>query len=305
MKLSTLGRAARAGLVHFWRNIWLYLGATAVMMLTLIQLVLLLVALVLGQQLLRTIEEKVDVTVFMADNAPESGILAVKADIEGREDVDAVTYISKDQALAAFRERHQDNPLIAQAIQELQDNPLQAALVVRAVRPQAYAQITEALRSPKYEPLVARITYDDNRDVINRLTNIVRTLRRIGLGVTITLALIAVLVTFNTIRIAIYGYHEEIEIMHLVGASPWFIKGPFVFEGILTGGIAAICTLVFVYPLLRVLSPRLGTFFADGRFDLYAWALSNSLLVIGVVLGAGIILGVISSLIAVQRYLKT
>ena len=62
-----------------------------------------------------------------------------------------------------------------QAIQELQDNPLQAALFVRAIRPQAYAQISEALRSPKYEPLVARITYDDNRDVINRLTNIVRT----------------------------------------------------------------------------------------------------------------------------------
>ena len=305
MRVAAVGRAIRAGVVHFWRNIWLSLASTAVMVLTLAMLSLLLVVTVLGRSLLRSIEEKVDVTVFMADSATEPGILAVKADIEGRDDVTTVTYISKDQALAAFRERHRGNPLIAQALQELRGNPLQAALVIRAVRPEAYPRINEALQSPKYESFIARVTYDDNRDVIARLTAVMRTARRIGLGVTITLAVIAVLVTFNTIRLAIYGYHEEIEIMHLVGASPWFIKGPFVIEGILSGSIAGLLTLAFLYPLLRLLSPRLGLFFADGRFDLYAWAIANAALMVGLVGGIGILLGIVSSMIAVQRYLRT
>lgn len=291
-------------MVHFWRNIWLSLAATAVMILTLAMLSLLLMVTVLGQNLLKSIEEKVDVTVFMADTATEPAILAVKADIEGREDVKSVTYISKEQALAAFRERHRGNPLIAQALQEFGENPLQAVLVIRAVRPESYTRINEALQSPKYEPFIGRVTYDDNRNVIVLLTAIMRTARRIGLGITITLAVIAVLVTFNTIRLAIYGYHEEIEIMHLVGASPWFIKGPFVIEGMLSGSIAALFTLAFLYPLLRLLSPQLGEFFADGRFDLYVWAIGNAALVIGLVGGVGILLGIVSSIIAVQRYLR-
>jgi len=304
MKFATLGRAVWAGIIHYWRNIWLSLAATAVMVLTLAMLSLLLIVTVLGQNLLTTIEEKVDITVFMADSATEAAILAVKADVEGRDDVTSVTHIGKEQALAAFRQRHRGNPLIAQALQELRENPLQSALVIRAVRPEAYPRINEALTGPKYEPFIARVTYDDNREVIVRLTAAIQTIRHIGLGITITLAIIAILVTFNTIRLAIYGYHEEIEIMHLVGASPWFIKGPFVIEGMLSGGIAALFTLAFLYPLLRVLSPRLGAFFADGRFDLYAWAVGNVAVVVGLVGGVGVLLGIVSSTIAVQRYLR-
>lgn len=304
MTFVSLFRAARSGVIHFWRNIWLSLAATGVMILTLAMLSVLLVVTVLGQRILTVIEEKVDVTVFMSDEANETTILAVKTDIEGREDVERVTYIPAAQALEAFRERHRDNPLIAQALEELGENPLQPALVVRATRPEAYARITEALKSPKYESFIARVTFDDNREVITRLSAVIRTVRRIGLGITAGLAVIAVLVTFNTIRLAIYGYHREIEIMHLVGASPWFIKGPFVIEGILAGGIAALCTLAFLYAFLRIVSPQIGVFFVEGRFDLFAWAVENGVVVVGLVGGVGVLLGVVSSIIAVQRYLR-
>lgn len=273
-------------------------------MLTLAMLSLILVVTILGQNILRGIESKVDVTVFMSDEASEAAILAVKTDVSGFNNVSEVTYVSKEQALVAFRERHKDNPLIAQALNELGNNPLQAALVVRAVRPEAYKAISEALKSPKYDKLIARVTYDDNREVINRLSSVIRTARRVGMAVTITLAVIAVLVTFNTIRLAIYGYHKEIEIMTLVGASPWFIKGPFVIEGIIAGITASVFTILFLYPFLRAISPRVGAFFVDNQFSLYNWSLQNLWLVIGLVGGAGILLGAISSIIAVQRYLK-
>jgi len=304
MRIFPLGRAIYSGVVHFWRNIWISLAATGVMILTLAMMSVLLLVTILGQNIIKGIESKVDITVFMADDAQEAAVMAVKTDIEGFKNVEDVTYVSKDQALSAFREKHKDNPRISQALEEIGNNPLQSALVVRANNTDAYDSINESLKSPKYERLIARVTYDDNSEIITRLSTVMKTTRRVGLGITVALGIIAVLVTFNTIRLAIYGYHREIEIMTLVGASPWFVKGPFVIEGILAGGIASIVTLVFFYPLLYIMSPKVGAFFVDNQFSIYNWAVNNLLLVIFLICGTGILIGAISSVIAVQRYLK-
>ncbi len=303
MKWLTLGRVVSAGMVHFRRNVWLSLASTAVMMLTLATLALLLLVTVTGQALLKTIESKVDITIFMADTATDTAILEVKADLEGRDDVASVMYITREQSLASFRERHRGNPRIAQTLKEV-GNPLQPALVVRAVRPENYAVINAALESPKYQSYIASVTYDDSRNVIARLTSLIRTIRHVGVGITVTLGIIAVLVTYTTIRLAIYGYHEEIEIMHLVGASPWFIKGPFVIEGMLSGSIAALCTIAFLYPLLRILSPGVDKFLG-GTLDLSAWATGHAPMILTLVGGVGVVLGTTSSIIAVQRYLRS
>src|SRR5687768_10046309 len=119
MTLLTLGRAFREGGIHFWRNVWLSLAATAVMMLTLVMVSVLLIVSVLGQNLLTSIESKVDMTIFMADAANETAILAVKGDVEGRGDVESVTYVTKDQALAAFKDRHKANPIVDRALEQL------------------------------------------------------------------------------------------------------------------------------------------------------------------------------------------
>lgn len=304
MKIQALGRAVRSGATHFWRNIWLSLAATGVMVLTLAMLSLLMVVSVLGQNILAGIESKVDITVFMADDAVESAIIAVKTDIEGFKQVSDVSYVSKDQSLLAFQEKHKNNPRIAQALNELGNNPMQAALVIRAENIDAYNSINESLKSPKYERLIARVTYEDNSEIIARLSTMIRTTRKVGMAITLALAVIAVLVTFNTIRLAIYGYHREIEIMTLVGASPWFIKGPFVIEGIISGFVASVFTILLLYPFLRIVSPSVGAFFVDNQFSIYGWANDNFVTVIALVGGAGVLLGAVSSIIAVQRYLK-
>lgn len=304
MNWLTVGRAARWGFLHFWRNIWLSLASTGVMLLTLAMLALLLIVTVVGRASLTAIEEKVDITVFMADTASEEAILAVKADLEGRSDVASVQYVTREQALATFQLRHRSNPIIAQALQELGENPLQASLVVKAKNPQAYFQIAEGLQSPKYQPFVSRVTAEDNREVIKRLAGVLQTTRRVGFVLTLALAIIAVLVTFNTIRLAIYGYHEEIEIMHLVGASPWFIRGPFLIEGALSGAIAGVLTLLYLFPFVRVLSPRVSAFVADGQFSLAQWTSTHALTYSIVFLASGILLSVFSSWAAVRRYVR-
>lgn len=304
MNLLAFGRTARWGFVHFWRNIWLSLAATGVLLLTLAMLALLLVVTVVGQASLQAIEEKVDVTVFLTDETSDAAILAIRADLEGREDVTGVQYVTKAQALASFEARHRANPTIAQALAELGENPLQSSLIVKATAPERYAAIEEALRGPKYQPFISKVTSEDNKQVIARLATVLRTVRRIGFLLTVALATIAVLVTFNTIRLAIYGYHEEIEIMQLVGASPWFIRGPFLIEGLLAGGVAGLLTLLYFFPFVRALSPRLSAFIAGGTFDLSRWALEHVVGVALLFLFTGVLLSVISSWIAVRRYVR-
>lgn len=304
MRFLAFGRAVRWGLVHFWRNIWLSLAATGVLLLTLAMLGILLIVTVVGRSSLKAIAEKVDVTVFMADTATDEVILAIKADLEGRPDASSVQYVTKEQALAAFEARHRANPLVAQALQELGENPLQASLVVKASDPARYGVIAEALKSPKYQPFVSKVTYEDNREAITGLTSALRTIRRIGLVLTVALAVIAILVTFNTVRLAIYGYHEEIGIMHLVGASPWFIKGPFLIEGFLAGTMASVLTLLYFFPFVRALSPRLSEFVTDGQFNLARWSVEHTLGIILLFLAVGILLSTVSSWIAVRRYVR-
>lgn len=304
MSLLATGRAIRWGLVHFWRNIWLSLAATGVLVLTLAMLGLLVVITLVGRVSLRSIEQKVDVTVFLNDSTPDAAILAIKADLEGRPDVATVQYVTKDQALATFEARHQSNPTITQALRELGDNPLQPSLIVKATDPTRYGVIEETLKSPKYQAFVSKVTSEDNKQVIARLAAVLTTLRRVGLVLTLTLAAIAVLVTYNTVRLAIYGYHEEIEIMQLVGASPWFIRGPFLIEGFLAGAIAGLLTLFYFFPFVRALSPRVSAFIADGTFDFWRWTLEHFLAISFLFLFTGILLSVVSSWIAVRRYVR-
>ena len=304
MSMLATGRAIQWGLVHFWRNIWLSLAATGVLMLTLAMLGLLVVITLVGRVSIRSIEQKVDVTVFLNDTASDAAILAVKADLEGRPDVGSVQYVTKEQALATFEARHQANPTITQALRELGDNPLQPSLIVKATDPTRYSAIEEALKSPKYQSFISKVTSEDNKQVILRLTAVLTTLRRVGLALTITLGVIAILVTYNTVRLAIYGYHEEIEIMQLVGASPWFIRGPFLIEGLLAGAISGALTLLYFFPFVRALSPRVSAFVADGTFDLWRWTLEHFVSVNLLFLITGIFLSVVSSWIAVRRYVR-
>lgn len=304
MSRLSVGRVVRWGLLHFWRNVWISLAATGVLVLTLAMLGILLIVTVVGRESLQAVERKVDVTVFFADEATDEVIQAIRADLSGRDDIADIQYVTKDQALAAFQDRHRANPVVAQALQELGENPLQASLVLRADDPDQYPDIAEALRSPKYQPYVSKVTYEDNNEVITRLTAGIRTARRVGLVLTVALAVIALLVTFNTIRLAIFGSHEEIEIMHLVGASPWFVRGPFLVEGFLQGGFAALLTLLYFFPFVRALAPRLSAFVADGNFDLFRWVTSNAVGVVVLFLLVGVLLSTVSSWIAVRRYAR-
>ncbi|HEY4527963.1 MAG TPA: permease-like cell division protein FtsX [Candidatus Paceibacterota bacterium] len=302
MLKSEINRAIKQGVVNFWRNGWVSLATVLVMVLALFVLGALFFSNVLLTSALSRLEEKVDISVYFKTSAPEEDILALKSALGKLQEVKAVEYVSSDQALAAFQERHAENALITQALEELGENPLGASLNVKAKDPRQYEAISRFLEAESFENIVDKINYRQNQVVIEKLTGILKASRALGLGITLALSAIAILVAFNTIRLAIYTSKDEISIMRLVGASTARVRSPFLVEGVIHGAIASVLTMLAFWPLAAWLGPKADRFF--GGPNLLNYYLSNFLAIFLMLLTAGVVLGVISSLIATRRYLK-
>lgn len=250
---------------------------------------------------LKMFQSKIDVTVYFTTDAPEDQILAVRKEIEGISHVTEVSYVSKDKALADFREQHKTNAFIATALDEIGDNPLEPSLNIKADDPLHYAAISDFLLKKNY-PIVDKINYFENKEVIERLSAIMGSVRGAGAIVALVLAFVAILVTFNTIRLAIYTVREEIGIMRLVGATQWFIRGPFLVTGMLYGVSAAVVVTLLFFPLTWMASPHVMLLLPG--FDLFHYFLSNFTEFFIIMLGSSMVLGVLSSSIAMRKYLK-
>lgn len=301
MALTTFVRTLKAGYESFRRNGWLSVATIMVMVMVLTVLGNLVFLGVIAGTILNTLEAKIDISVYFASDASEQNMLAVKKELERLSDVAEVGYLSRDDALAQFRARHQNNALVVGALEELGDNPLEASLNIRARDPSNYASISDFLLKKNYS-IVDKINYFENQKVIDRLSSIVGTVRGSGTFLAFFLSFIAVLVAFNTIRLAIYTMREEIGIMRLVGATQWFIRGPFLVSGVLYGAAAAAATTMIFFPLTWLASPKLNVLMPD--FNLFQYFLTNFLEFVVIMFGTGVLLGTLSSFIAIRRYLK-
>ncbi|MFH0830650.1 MAG: permease-like cell division protein FtsX [Parcubacteria group bacterium] len=298
-----LRRVLRNGLQNYWRNIGLSVATTFVTTLTLLAVSLILLANLLLGLALRSVQSKVDISVYFDALASEAQVSNAQAEIRNIAGVAEVTLIPREQALEKFRQEHVDNPLISASLLELADNPLQTTLVIHSEDPQQYASINEQLRSMVDGQIVDRVNYDDNRDTIDRLSRISIWTRTGGTVAGLTLAGIAVLVVYNTVRLTIYSRREEVGIMKLVGATNGFVRGPFLIEGILYGFVASLITLGIIEPVLMWISPKVESFFGTSSV-VFDFIQSNLALVIGGELILGTLLGVVSSLLAIHRYLR-
>jgi cell division transport system permease protein len=296
-------RIIKAGTVNFWRNGWVSFATVLIMALTLFMVGSLVLSNVILSSVLASLEEKVDITVYFQLDAPEEDILTVRDSLAGLGEVKEVEYISREEALVQFRERHQENALITQSLDELEDNPLGASLNVHATDPSHYEAISNFLEANVFSGILDKVNYRQNELVIERLGSILFTARRIGVSISLLLASIAFLVAFNTIRMAIYTSREEIKVMKLVGASNAYTRGPFLVEGFLHGLFASILTLFVFFPLTYWLGPKTELFF--GGPDLYVYYTTHILELFLALFIVGATIGMCSSAFAVRRYLRT
>lgn len=294
-------RVVKNGFMNFWRNGWVSLATILVMVITLSVVGSLLFGKAVLLTVLDQLQDKVDITVYFKTDADESEIVSWQDSLLKLDEVKKVEYVSREDALLAFQERHTENTLIIQSLEELGDNPLGASLNIKAKNPSQYESIARFLEASVFSS-VDKINYRQNKLVIDRLANILQTSKNIGTGISIVMALIALLVTFNTIRLAIYTNKEEIKIMRLVGASNRYIRSPFMVEGFLYGFFSSIITMVLFYPLALWLGPLSERFFGD--INVFHYYISNFFQIFLILLVVGVLLGVVSSWVATRRYLK-
>ena len=255
--------------------------------------------------ILSQIQDKVDISIYFKTDALEQDILAIKDSISKLAEVKSIEYISAEQALADFKERHKDNALITQSLEEIGVNPLGAILNVKAQETSQYEAVAKFLEAESNSPAGAgidKINYFQNKTVIDRLSKILDSAKNLGGIISIILVIISVIITFNTVRLAIYISREEIGVMRLVGASGKFVSGPFIVEGVIYGVISAVVTIVLFYPLTLWLGSITESFFSG--INLFHYYISNFGQLFLILLLTGIILGGLSSFIAIRRYLK-
>lgn len=256
---------------------------------------------------LTAIKDKVDVNVYFVTNAAETDIFALEQSLETLPEVASVTYTSREDALTQFRERHATDQLTLQALEELGENPLGASLAIKATDPEQYESIVNFLSeepalSSDGTSIIDRINYYQNKVVIDRLTGAIRATERAGGAIAILFSLASVVIVFATVRLAIYTARDEIGVMRLVGASNMYIRGPFIVACVIAGVLAAVIALVLFYPASWYAGETLTVWL--GGFNLFSYFVNNFPMIAGVLFGAGILLGGVSSWFAVRRYLK-
>lgn len=300
-------RILRSGFVNFWRNSIVSIASVLIMTVTLFTLGLVIFMGALLQGFLIQIQDKVDVNIYFTTTAPGESIVSLKSEVEKLPEVASVAYTSREDALTAFQERHADDYLTIQALQELGDNPLGATLGVKARETSQYESIAKYLGSRTdlttgSGAIIDKINYEQNRVAIERLTAVIDGARTLGFAVTFFLIIVSIVITFNTVRLAIYTAREEIAVMRLVGASNWYTRGPFIVEGVMYGVFSAIIALILFYPATLWLGRVTEKFF--GGVNLFSYYTSNFGEVFLVVVGGGTLLGAVASFLAVRKYLK-
>jgi cell division transport system permease protein len=302
---TAIRRITRAGFVGFWRNAYVSLASIFVLMVVLF----VIGATMFIDQLLITslnaLQNKVDINVYFTPSASEEDIDAIRSAVAALPDVATVTYTSREDALANFRERYSNNEITMQALNELDENPLGATIAIQAKELSQYESISQFIEEQRLQtaqnPVIETVNYARNKEAIETLNSIMNAVERSSSIITLVLIVAAILITFNTIRLAIYTAREEISIMRLVGASNMFIRGPFLLQGIMYGLIAGVLSLLIWYPIMIWLGPRTESFF---EFNLFTYFVSNFGNIFMMIVGIGIVLGFVSSTLAIARYLR-
>ncbi|MFQ6049973.1 MAG: cell division protein FtsX [Candidatus Paceibacterales bacterium] len=300
---TPLKRIFRSGWQNFSRDGEIALATIFILFLAISLVTSLFLFKDISQFLISNIQEKVDISVYFREEASEEDILDVKEEVSQFLEVKGIKYVSREQALEDFVEKHKQDPALMGSIEEVGGNPLLASLNIKAWEAGQYEKISNfLLEKTDFKNLIEKVDYHQRKPVIEKILSLTSIANRIGISFSLILVIIAILVTFNTIRLSIINRQEEIKIQRLVGASNWFIRGPFLVQGAISGIISTfICLLVFSL-ILWGFGSKTEIFFPG--LNLFNFFLGNFWALLSVQLATGIGLGVISSTIAIRRYLK-
>jgi len=305
MFFLSFSRVFRFSIQNFIRNIWLSIVTITIIVLTLFSVTSLVFVNAVMEEAIKIVESKVDVSVYFKPAVTPEQIFVVQTNLETLDYVRDVEYVSKSQALEKLRAQYNNSPLILESLKELNDNPLGDTLIIRTHNAEDYQKVIDVLNAtPQYAVLIENKNFDDNQIVVERLQTIASQITSVGWGITVFFSIIAILVIVNTIRIAIYTHRSEISIMKLVGASNWFVRGPFIGEAILYALLGTVATIAIGYLIAHVSDPFVVGMLGQTDFSLIGYVNQNALKIFGIEFLGMVFVSVFSTSIALSRYLR-
>lgn len=306
-RTTSFGRVVRTGMMYFVRNAWLAIAAMAIMVIT---LTIILFSVIVNATFNNTIEQitdKIDISVYLKDSVSEAQAKDFAAHIKKLEAVEGVTYLTKAEALKTFIKQNAGNEQLMQAVNET-DNPLPATIKIKPISLNRINEVRAYVGQSQWQKLQSDPISDngDRRATIDKITHATNIMRRAGVIAVAVFAFISVLIIFNTIQMAIFNRRDELQIMRLLGATTWYIRGPFVVETIIYGILSAIISVLLINALFITASSSLQATsfglldisYSQEYFQAHYWQLLLIQLTLGILIGAA------SSIIATRRYLK-
>lgn len=306
-----LVRTFKAGFQNFWRNKWLSVATICVLLIAIFVITVQVGVVIANNLLLKDAQDRVSISVYFKADTPEDTIMKIRDDLSRYKEIKEIDYISSKEAFSDFEKRIEGNEILQETLKELESNPFENTINIKAHDPSQYEIIANSIENGQYKDLIESVNYYKYKSIIDGLSGEIKSNQRIGFLLGITLSAIAILITFNSVMITIYSYRKEIEIMRLVGASKTYIRLPFIWEGVIFGFIAGILSAPFSYLYLRFISSSESSGavlpFSNSIYIqqfLSEYFVKHLVLVILIQVGIGVFLGVVSSVIAVRKYLK-
>jgi cell division transport system permease protein len=293
-------RITKFALQDFFRNFWLSLVTLTILVLALLSVNLLIIFNLVTTAAIDSVEDKININVYFKPELKEDQVLNVKRYMQSLINVKAVDYISREQALENFKIKYNDNAKILETLVEIGDNPLGASLIIKAKTTDDYPVILANLEDPQYNNLIESKDFEDHRLFISRITNITTKVNVAVVVVALIFTLISILIISNAIKMAIYTHRDEIVAMKLVGATNWFVRAPFLFQGIIFGLLSVLVTIILIYPLLGLMQPYV---IAETGFNIISYFNQNFIIIFGLEFIGAIIINIFSSYWAVNKYL--
>jgi len=296
-------RVVKFALLDIGRNLSLSFMTVLILVLMMLSVNALLIVRYLTNQSITYVEDQIDVSVYLDPAATDEKVGEVRKYMQSFPEVTNVEYIDRETVLAGFKEKHKDNKEILASLDELGTNPLGPTLIIKTREPQDYEKVITALSIPEYDHIIQSKTFADTQKAIKRIDTITTRVKELSFVLMVLFALIAFLVIFNTIRVSIFTQRMEISIKKLVGATNWFIRGPYIIEALIFSGFAVVITSALVYFSARFLDQYLVVVFGPAS-TLAGYFHTNIIELLVIQFGAVFFLTLLTSVLAMRKYLK-
>lgn len=303
MKLISFYRINKFGLVNFWRHGWLSLLASFILTLTLLTITIFTVVNITIAVSTKSLEDKINLSVYFKEDTTQEEIDSLISVLSKRLDIVSLDYVSKEKALERWQQLQIKQNIKNQI--SLDENPLPRSLEIKPKDPDNLNGIVTFLTKSDFDNKISEISYQQNKDIIEKITNFTKFSRRLGLVLSILFASIAIIVIFNTMKLAIYTRQEEIEIMRLVGANNNFINYPFLIESLLISIIATFLSTLFIWLGLLYISKTIIHFIgSEINFSLFNFFHQYILLIILLQFVLAIFITIICTFFSLRKHLK-